>query len=206
MSTPGGAADDDGARVRRQRVVIYSAGAVDKLQVEYDDVRISDLACADDNSDTRVAVAVTATGVNFADACVRQGLYASAREFVGNNGFPITPGFEVVGYVLAAGGGCRGVWRRGVRVLGVTLFNAYTSVLALDERYLFNVSHLSSLADAHLAALPAHFITAAYALRLADIDWLGERHNNNDDDDDDDDVAAAATTLPPPPPPPPKRV
>jgi len=35
---------------------------------------------------------VSAVGVNYADVCVRMGLYKSAKEFVG---WPITPGFEV---------------------------------------------------------------------------------------------------------------
>lgn len=41
-----------------------------------------------------VRVKTTAVGVNFADAVVRMGLYASARRYVG---WPITPGFEFCG-------------------------------------------------------------------------------------------------------------
>ena len=49
-----------------------------------------------------VLVRVDACGVNFADVIIRQGLYKSAKEYVG---WPITPGFEFSGTVIGAGQG-----------------------------------------------------------------------------------------------------
>ncbi len=47
-----------------------------------------------------VLVAVSAAGVNFADIFVRLGLYKPGKELVG---WPITPGFEFAGRVMACG-------------------------------------------------------------------------------------------------------
>ena len=47
-----------------------------------------------------VIVKIAAIGVNFADIAVRLGLYESAKKLVG---WPITPGFDLAGEVIAIG-------------------------------------------------------------------------------------------------------
>jgi NADPH:quinone reductase-like Zn-dependent oxidoreductase len=61
--------------------------------------------------------------VNYADICVRWGVYESARRLVG---WPITPGFEYAGRVEEIGRGVEHL-KTGDPVFGVTLFNGYST-------------------------------------------------------------------------------
>jgi hypothetical protein len=129
-----------------RKVVIHSAGGHDKLNVE-------------DHPDPspkagEVLVAVEAAGVNFADTTVRMGLYESAKEFVG---WPITPGFEVAGKVLAVGDGVSR-FTPGDHVLAVTLFGGYASRVVVPEHQVFAIP--DGLDTATAAGLPAVFLTA----------------------------------------------
>ena len=54
--------------------------------------------------DDEVMIEVKACGVNYADGIIRMGLYASAKQL---HGYPITPGFELSGDIIAVGSGCR---------------------------------------------------------------------------------------------------
>src|SRR6185312_5064012 len=77
-----------------RKVGVHAAGGHDKLEVEAQSVPAP--------GPGQVRIDVKAIGVNYADAIVRMGLYASAKEYVG---WPITPGFEVAGTVGAVGEG-----------------------------------------------------------------------------------------------------
>jgi NADPH:quinone reductase-like Zn-dependent oxidoreductase len=104
-------------------------------------------------------VQVHAIGVNFADCVVRMGLYESARKFVG---WPITPGFEFAGTVLAVGSAI-GDLNVGERVFGVTLFGAYQTEILTRRDNLFAVPDDWSFAQAGSFCVP--FLTAWFALR-----------------------------------------
>src|SRR6185312_146997 len=77
-----------------RKVVIHAAGGHDKLKLED--------AAVPAPGPGQVRIDVRAIGVNYADAIIRMGLYASAKEYVG---WPITPGFEVAGPVGSVGEG-----------------------------------------------------------------------------------------------------
>jgi NADPH:quinone reductase-like Zn-dependent oxidoreductase len=102
----------------------------------------------------QVRIAVEACGVNYADGIIRMGLYASAREL---HGYPITPGFEVAGRIDALGEGVTR-WQIGQPVIGLTLFNGYSSALCLDQDQVFSLPNGLSMAEG--ASLPTVFLTA----------------------------------------------
>ncbi len=131
-------------------VVITKAGNYDQLQIQ----------TFPDPYPARgqVLIEVKACGVNFADCCVRMGVYRSAKEFVG---WPITPGFEVAGVVTDVGEGVT-KFSPGQKVIAVTLFGGYTTHLCVSEDLVFALPHELSFAEG--AALPAVFMTAYYAL------------------------------------------
>lgn len=78
-------------------ISIPSAGGYDKLLVAQGGEVQCDALLALQNHDKQggvdrsrtVTVQIHAAGVNYADVCIRWGLYASAAEYVG---YPITPG------------------------------------------------------------------------------------------------------------------
>ncbi|HEX7030292.1 MAG TPA: medium chain dehydrogenase/reductase family protein [Gammaproteobacteria bacterium] len=105
-----------------------------------------------------VLIDVEAIGVNFADCIARMGLYASAKKF---EGYPLTPGFEIAGTVAATGKGVHDI-EPGAVVMGVTLFNAYQTKVALPRAQVFRVPYRWSVAQA--AGFPAVFLTAWYAM------------------------------------------
>lgn len=133
-----------------RKVVIHSAGGYDKLCVE--EQPIPD--CGAD----QVLIETRACGVNFADCCVRMGVYRSAQVYVG---WPITPGFEVSGVVTAVG---ENVWNISVgqAVVAVTRFGGYTSHLVVPENQVFPMPSKLSFIEA--AGFPAVFLTAYYAM------------------------------------------
>jgi len=105
-----------------------------------------------------VCIDVSAIGVNYADCITRMGLYASARELVG---YPITPGFEVAGTVSALGEGVTGLVV-GQRVMALSLFNGYASMLALPTDRVFPIPRGIPMEQA--AGFPTVFLTAWFAL------------------------------------------
>jgi synaptic vesicle membrane protein VAT-1 len=135
---------------RTRKVVIHKPGGYDRLVVEEAPSPVA--------GPGEVVIEVRAAGVNYADTTVRMGLYASAKEFVG---WPITPGFEVSGVVLAVGDGVEDVGI-GDEVLAVTRFGGYQSHVAINRRYV--VPKPAGLSFAEAAAVPAVFLTAWYAL------------------------------------------
>ena len=97
------------------KVVIHKAGGYEQLRLETHPLpRLGD---------GQVLVRTEAVGVNYADICVRWGVYESARRYVG---WPITPGFEYSGWVEEVGGEVEHL-KAGDPVFGVTLFNAYST-------------------------------------------------------------------------------
>mmetsp|Transcript_38448 Transcript_38448/g.89386 ORF Transcript_38448/g.89386 Transcript_38448/m.89386 type:complete len:420 (-) Transcript_38448:38-1297(-) len=107
-----------------------------------------------------VLLRVSHFSVNYADVCVRWGLYESARKFVG---WPIVPGFDVAGVVEATGSEVRGL-AKGDAAFGVTLFGGYSTRVHAPAAQLRR--NVSSWDAARCAALPAVSLTALYALRM----------------------------------------
>ena len=133
-----------------RKIVIHRPGGYARLRLEsHPDPVVST---------GEVRVAVRHAGVNYADCVIRMGLYASAKRLVG---WPITPGFEVAGEVTEVGPAVTG-FTPGMRVIGVTLFNGYSSELVLPATQVFPIP--AELDTAQAAALPTVFLTAWFAL------------------------------------------
>lgn len=98
-----------------RKIVVHRAGGYEALRLETHPMPRP--------GPGQVLVRTGAVGVNYADVCVRLGVYESARRFVG---WPITPGFEFAGAVEALGAGVTG-HAVGDPVFGVTLFGAYAT-------------------------------------------------------------------------------
>lgn len=136
--------------MKAQKVVIHKAGSYDRLQLEQFD---PPKPVADE-----VLIEVRAAGVNYADVIVRMGLYESAKQLVG---WPITPGFEVSGVIMAVGDEVSDL-SVGDEVIAVTFFDGYASHVVTSRRYVFGKPE--SLSFEQAAALPAVFMTAWFAL------------------------------------------
>ena len=98
-----------------QKVVVRKAGGYDELTLQSFPVPRP--------GDREVVVRTEAVGVNYADVCVRWGVYESARRFVG---WPITPGFEYSGRVHEVGREVRHL-KVGDPVFGLTFFDGYST-------------------------------------------------------------------------------
>jgi len=105
-----------------------------------------------------VLIDVAAIGVNYADCVTRMGLYASAKHYVG---YPITPGFEVAGTVLASGAAVTDL-EPGTRVLAVSRFNGYATRLVVPRTQVFRLP--AQLPLTHAAGFSAVALTAWFAL------------------------------------------
>lgn len=151
---PGTPHEDNPAPASTRAVVLDGPG-------DFDSLRIREVPRRNPGPG-EVRIAVRAIGVNFADALVRMGLYASAREL---EGWPIVPGFEVAGFIDAIGDDVVGL-RPGDRVMAVTRFGAYTADLVVPAGQVFRVPTGWLLEQA--AAFPTAHLTAWWALhRLA---------------------------------------
>jgi synaptic vesicle membrane protein VAT-1 len=133
-----------------KKVVVERPGSYERL-------RIVEFETPAPDSD-EVLIEVHGIGVNYADCIVRMGLYKSARDFVG---WPITPGFEVSGVVLAVGRSVKSI-AVGDEVLGLTRFDGYSSHLVVPEHQVFARPRAFSMEET--AAFPAVFLTASFAL------------------------------------------
>jgi NADPH:quinone reductase-like Zn-dependent oxidoreductase len=133
-----------------KRIVIHKPGGYGRLVIEeYPDPA---------PGAGEVLVGVEAIGVNYADCVTRMGLYASARHYVG---YPITPGFEVAGTVLATGEGVTGL-SAGTPVIAVTRFGGYATRLVVPHHQAF--IRPESLSPEQAAGFPAISLTAWFAL------------------------------------------
>eukprot|EP00562_Extubocellulus_spinifer_P018667 CAMPEP_0178598026 /NCGR_PEP_ID=MMETSP0697-20121206/32519_2 /TAXON_ID=265572 /ORGANISM="Extubocellulus spinifer, Strain CCMP396" /LENGTH=440 /DNA_ID=CAMNT_0020235759 /DNA_START=157 /DNA_END=1479 /DNA_ORIENTATION=- len=113
-----------------------------------------------------------AFSVNYADCCIRWGLYESAKRFVG---YPIVPGFDVAGTVSSVGSGVSAM-KAGDRVFGCTLFGAYSSRVLIPSLQLRPIPKGLTMGQA--AALPAVSLTALHALSLAGHYPLESKYSN----------------------------
>jgi len=102
-----------------------------------------------------------AFSVNYADCCIRWGLYESANKYVG---YPICPGFDVAGTVSRVGTDVKGL-QPGDRVFGCSLFGSYSTRLIVPEVHLRQIP--SGLTTVQAASIPTVALTALYALFLA---------------------------------------
>jgi synaptic vesicle membrane protein VAT-1 len=98
-----------------RKVVIHRAGGYEQLKLETHPVPKP--------GNRQILIRTEAVGVNYADICVRWGVYESARRFVG---WPITPGFEYAGWVQEVSREVKHL-KPGDSVFGVTLFNGYST-------------------------------------------------------------------------------
>jgi NADPH:quinone reductase-like Zn-dependent oxidoreductase len=133
-----------------KKIVIHRPGGYEQLTIE----EHPDLVPGPDE----VLIQVAAIGVNYADCVTRMGLYASAKHYVG---YPVTPGFEVAGVVVAAGTGITDL-APGTPVLAVTRFNAYATQLTVPRHQVVELPPQLSFETA--AAFPAVALTAWFAL------------------------------------------
>ncbi len=131
-------------------IIVHRPGRYDRLQLEEVPDPVAERG--------QVVIRVDACGVNYADCLVRMGLYASARRYVG---WPITPGFEVAGEVIAVGEGVREV-ALGARVFAVTRFGGYATQVVVPESQVFPIPKALNLTEA--AAFPAVHLSAWFAL------------------------------------------
>jgi NADPH:quinone reductase-like Zn-dependent oxidoreductase len=133
-----------------KKIVIDKAGNYDRLQLkEFPDLK---------PGPGEILIETRAIGVNFADCCVRMGVYSSAKEFIG---WPITPGFEVSGVVQAVGEGVTR-FKPGQNVIAVTFFGGYSTHVAVREELAFALPPTMTYEEG--ASIPAIFLTAYYAL------------------------------------------
>ena len=105
--------------------------------------------------DGEVSIAVRAIGINFADLFCRLGLYSAAPKA------PFAPGFEVAGEIAEIGAGVNNV-RLGDRVVALTRFGGYTSLLTAPARWVRPMPPSWSFEQG--AAFPVVFLTAYHGL------------------------------------------
>eukprot|EP00746_Dinoflagellata_sp_MGD_P123340 gnl/MRDRNA2_/MRDRNA2_58003_c0_seq1.p1 gnl/MRDRNA2_/MRDRNA2_58003_c0~~gnl/MRDRNA2_/MRDRNA2_58003_c0_seq1.p1 ORF type:complete len:464 (-),score=72.97 gnl/MRDRNA2_/MRDRNA2_58003_c0_seq1:93-1484(-) len=110
--------------------------------------------------DNCVVLKTSYFSVNYADVCIRWGLYDSANKFVG---WPIVPGFDVSGIVEIAGK-ASGL-KVGDKVFGVSLFGGYSTRVLIPGHQLRTVPGAFDLRRS--AAIPSVAFTAIHALNLA---------------------------------------
>ena len=118
-----------------KRIRIDKPGGYDALRIEHADDPLP--------GPGQVRIAVEACGVNYADGIIRMGLYASAKQL---HGYPITPGFEVAGRIDALGHGVT-AWQIGQAVIGLTLFNGYSSKLCLGQDQVYVLPERLTMAE-----------------------------------------------------------
>jgi NADPH:quinone reductase-like Zn-dependent oxidoreductase len=133
-----------------KKIVIYKAGSHDQIKLEERPVP--------EPSANQCLIKVKSIGINYADTIIRQGLYASAKEYVG---WPITPGFEISGIIEEVGTDCK-KYQKGDEVFGITRFGGYTEYICLEEDLIYLKPPQFSFDEA--AGFPAVFMTAYHAL------------------------------------------
>ena len=133
-----------------KKIVIHSPGGHTHLKLE----EHPDLEAGPG----QVVVSTHAAGVNYADVCVRWGVYESAKRFVG---WPITPGFEYSGFIKHAGSGVTR-FKPGDPVFGIGFFNSYASEVCVSAKHVYPIP--AELGFSGSAAFPAVFMTAYHAL------------------------------------------
>lgn len=133
-----------------KKIVIRKYGGYDQLHVEDSSEPII--------KENEVLVKNKSIGINYADVCIRWGIYESAKKFIG---LPITPGFEYAGIVEKIGSKVSH-FKIGDRVFGISFFGAYSEKIAVDQNFLFPLPDSINLELA--GAIPVAFLTAYHAL------------------------------------------
>jgi NADPH:quinone reductase-like Zn-dependent oxidoreductase len=133
-----------------KQIRIYSPGSWDKLKIE----NFTPILPGKND----VQIEIFAFGVNYADICVRWGIYESAKKFVG---WPISPGFEFSGTVKSVGKDVNN-FKIGDKVFGVSFFNSYATHVTVPDHQIYKVPNNISMEQA--AGIPAVFLTAYHAL------------------------------------------
>ncbi len=133
-----------------KKVVIVSPGGYDKLLIRE--------SRTPSPKRGEILIACRACGVNFADCCVRMGVYSSAKKYVG---WPITPGFEASGIVKEVGEGVS-KFSVGQKVIALTRFGGYATHLVVNEGQAVPLPEKLELIEG--AGVPTIFLTAYYAL------------------------------------------
>ena len=156
------------ARSSYMCIQIPAAGGYDKLQykmVNGSGARGPNIEFQSIPEDQLYQVDVHYTGVNYADICVRWGLYSSAKKFVG---WPITPGFEFSGVVSKQASSSRDDGLQplpvGTPVVGVTMFGGYSQRVVVPRSQLMPLP--SKIPPQIAAGLPCAALTAWYALHI----------------------------------------
>ena len=126
---------------------VHRAGALSRLRRETEELEAPPPGHA--------RVAVGAVGLNFADLAACLGLYSATPKGA------FVPGLEFAGTVEAIGGGVTTI-APGDRVIGLTRFGGYATLINADARYLHPLPSGWSFVDG--AALPVQAITAWYAI------------------------------------------
>lgn len=104
----------------------------------------------------KVRIEVRAIGLNFADIFALTGLYSATPQGA------FTPGLEFSGVVLECGSECC-QWQPGDRIMGVTRFGGYSTLIDSDPAYLWPLPDDWDFAAG--AAYPVQTLTAWYALK-----------------------------------------
>jgi synaptic vesicle membrane protein VAT-1 len=108
-----------------------------------------------------IVVKIHAFSVNYADCCIRWGLYESANKFVG---WPIVPGFDIAGVVERVSTSGNSPFQVGDQVYGATFFGAYSTRCLVHGRQMRKIPNNLSYSEA--ASIPAVSMTALYTLYL----------------------------------------
>jgi synaptic vesicle membrane protein VAT-1 len=133
-----------------KRIVIHRPGGYERLVIED--------APDPTPGPGEVVIRTEAIGVNYADCVARMGLYASARELVG---YPLCPGFEVAGRIVASGDGVDD-WPDGTEAMALTLFGAYATHVVVPASQVRALPSCLTMEQA--AAFPAAHLTAWFGL------------------------------------------
>jgi len=118
------------------------------------------VAGSDEHDPSLVLIKVSHFSVNFADVCIRWGLYESALRYVG---WPIVPGFDFSGEVVRAHESSG--FQQGDQIFGFSLFGAYSSSLLVPARQIRKTP--SCLSQVRASGVPAVAATALHAVALA---------------------------------------
>ena len=105
-----------------------------------------------------VLIETSSIGVNYADCCVRFGVYESAKKYVG---WPITPGFELAGTIKQLGPGVTN-FTVGQQVFALVRFGAYATHVVAPASQVFPLPTVFSLQQG--GGFPTVFLTAYHAL------------------------------------------
>lgn len=114
-----------------------------------------------DKDPTLVLIRINYFSVNYADICIRWGLYESALKYVG---WPIVPGFDFSGVVEEAGSDTQ--FKSGDHVFGYSLFGTYSSRVLVPKKQVQKISLQSTRTLQEYAAFPAVAATALHAVRI----------------------------------------